>query len=108
MRKNISRVLEAFKLGKPKSEPHLMTDGRTVFSYEMPIAARLPDGRIAVVDRGFSPSATTSAHIRPFEDAHPDRVKCSGIRLSGNAVELRGVGEDGALVIGKGAKWGAP
>jgi hypothetical protein len=73
MRKNISKVIEAFKKGKPivgDSKRTCWTDGATIFSYQMPIAWWESDLqhpftlRARVVDVDDGPSRTTKAQIR--------------------------------------------
>jgi hypothetical protein len=69
-RKNVAKVLDLFLgalRGKGDSKGTIHTDGDTVYSYNMPIAARTQQGcgtwRFFVVKRSESPSRTTSQHI---------------------------------------------
>jgi len=67
MRKNIAKVIEAFKAGKAAkgdSKNTCHTDGHTIFSYRMVIAWREDDGTIRVVPYNVGPSRTTKSHIR--------------------------------------------
>jgi hypothetical protein len=66
-RKNISKVIEAFKAGrsaKGDSKATCSTDGNEIYSYAMKIAERLPDGSIWIEEYSKAPSATTRSHIR--------------------------------------------
>lgn len=63
MRKNIERVVNAFLNRQAFAEKTLCTDGDVVRSYDIPIAQRLPDGRIEVLPRDAGPTATTKGHI---------------------------------------------
>lgn len=74
MRKNAERVLQAFADGKPAvgdSRRTVHTDGRVVYSYRMPIAARLTDGTVIVVRYADAPTATTKSHVRACERSFP-------------------------------------
>lgn len=64
MRKNIKTVIEAFQKAKPCYGQTCRTDGNQIFSYDMLIAERLKDGSIEIVNEYFSPSKTTTSHIR--------------------------------------------
>lgn len=64
MRKNISKVIEAFRdrksaIGDSKRSCH--TDGETVYSYSTPIARRNPDGSLWITSERYS--RTTNAQI---------------------------------------------
>lgn len=61
MRKNIARVIEAFKARCALPGKTCSTDGTTVFSYAMPIAYRAPHGCIVMVRYEECPTATTRA-----------------------------------------------
>lgn len=66
MRKNIGKVIEAYKLRKTArgdSNGSCSTDGERIYSYAMVIAERLPDGttRFATED---GCSRTTASQIR--------------------------------------------
>lgn len=64
MRKNIGKVIEAFRSGKALHDKTCSTDGSRIFSYRMPIAERRNDGSVSIVSEGESPSRTTTSHIR--------------------------------------------
>lgn len=67
MRKNIAKVIEAFKAGKAAkgdSKGTCRTDGTEVYSYRMCIARRLESGRVAIVPECDAPSMTTKMQIR--------------------------------------------
>ncbi len=81
MRNNIGRVIDAFcnrTAAKGDSKQTCSTDGTTVYSYAMPIARRLKNGRIQIVKRESGPSRTTRAQIDAiafhFRDAPVVRV----------------------------------
>ena len=83
MRKNISKVIEAFKLRKPAkgdSKGTCSTDGNTIYSYAMPIARRDSDGSINVIARGTAPSVTTRSQV----DACQMELPVYGVRNTGN------------------------
>lgn len=70
MRKNMLKVLEAFKDGREAigdSKRTCWTDGKTIWSYDMPIAQRLfnetSPPTVEVIDREKGPSRTTRAQI---------------------------------------------
>lgn len=66
MRKNISKVMEAFAAGKHidgDSKRTISTDGNTVFSYDMPIAQRCRNGSLEIIARSAGPTNTTRSHI---------------------------------------------
>lgn len=77
MRQNASKVIEGFKAGVAAvgdSKRTISTDGKTIFSYKMPIACRLPSGVIRVVSLSEAPSVTTKSQIRAIMAAFPDAV----------------------------------
>lgn len=70
MRKNIAKVIEAFKSGKEAqgdSKRTCWTDGRNLYSYNMLIAKRFSDNfggeMIVVIAREYGPSPTTRNQI---------------------------------------------
>ena len=69
MRKNIAKVIEAFKAGKSAqgdSKRTCWTDGEAVYSYNMIIAKRIrncTDDRILIVQLACGPSKTTRSQI---------------------------------------------
>lgn len=72
MRRNISKVIEAFKAGKAAtgdSKRTCWTDGETVYSYAMPIAKRSANGSIAIINYSDAPTATTRSQVRALETA---------------------------------------
>lgn len=83
MRKNISKVIDLFnasKSGKGDSAGTCYTDGRTIFSYAMPIATRLACGSVVLVSYDSGPSRTTKSQIRACEMgllpvSRPDCIK---------------------------------
>lgn len=67
MRKNIARVIKAFREGYQDhgdSKWTCSTDGQTIWSYKMRIAWREPDGSVKVVPVSDGPSVTTKSQIR--------------------------------------------
>jgi len=70
MRKNIQKVIQAFKDGKAiqgDSKRTCWTDGRNLYSYNMLLAKRFDNGSkdmIVVISEEYSPSRTTTAQIR--------------------------------------------
>lgn len=79
MRKNVIKVLEAFKLGKKAqgdSKRTIWTDGQAIYSYRMLIAKRFSDGnggeRIVIIDRKYAPSATTRNKIDGVRHYYPN------------------------------------
>lgn len=70
-RKNIDRVIAAFRTHVPHREAPCRTDGETVWSYEMVIAKRSNSGTVFVADRELGPSRTTRAHIDALLLAFP-------------------------------------
>jgi len=67
MRKNMAKVIEAFKSGRAAigdTKRTCSTDGNTIWSYAMPIAWRNPDGTIGVVAYEKAPSQTTRTQVR--------------------------------------------
>lgn len=76
MRKNLSKVVEAFKLGKAAqgdSKRTIWTDGHNVYSYSMLIAKRFTDNSnkvmFVVIDRSYGPSKTTKMQIDGIRNA---------------------------------------
>lgn len=76
MRKNIAKVITAFKAGKAvqgDSKRTCWTDGHNLYSYNMLIAKRFdwldfgkedrPKELFVVIDRKYGPSKTTRMHI---------------------------------------------
>jgi len=61
MRKNCTKVVDAFLEGRAYSEKSISTDGTTIFSYAMPIARRVA-GEVHVLG-GRGPTVTTSQHL---------------------------------------------
>jgi len=67
MRKNILKVIDAFKAGKSAngdSKRTCHTDGRVLYSYRMPIAWYDELGNVVVVPYDAGPSRTTKSQIR--------------------------------------------
>lgn len=62
-RKNVTAVIDAFRDGRAKREATCHTDGDVVWSYGLPIAARI-HGEVVVLDPTESPSRTTTSQIR--------------------------------------------
>lgn len=70
MRRNIEKVLKAFDAGKAAqgdTKRTCWTDGKTVYSYRMPIAWRDELGTVVVVPYAAGPSRTTRSQIRACE-----------------------------------------
>ena len=66
MRENITKVIDCFKAGRPckgDSKGTCSTDGKTIYSYAMPIAWKVPGG-VHVVPYEAGPSRTTKSQIR--------------------------------------------
>ena len=81
MRKNISKVIEAFIIeasAKGDSAGTCSTDGQIVYSYNMPIARRTV-GFIEVVHYVEGPSRTTKSQIRALEITFPNAVRVDNI-----------------------------
>lgn len=71
MRKNIAKVIEAFKAGKAckgDSKRTCWTDGKTIFSYDLAIAGYLPDGKTLWIHERNS-TRTTNSQIKAVEIA---------------------------------------
>jgi len=66
MRKNIQTVLAAWAHGEPCKQGTCSTDGRTVFSYALPVARRQtgPNRIDRITVRSTGPSHTTRTHIQ--------------------------------------------
>lgn len=85
MRKNMSKVIEAFKAGKAAtgdSKRTCWTDGTTVYSYRMPIARRTDAGAIQVVAYGSAPTATTRSQVRALQIAFPGAAEVTTLDAS--------------------------
>lgn len=67
MRKNAQAVIEAFNAGKAKHGETIRTDGRTIWSYAMPIAEVRSDGSIWILPYEDAPTNTTRSHVRACE-----------------------------------------
>lgn len=71
MRKNMKKVLDAFRVSKPAkgdSRKTCWTDGTHVYSYAACIGTRNPDGTVTV-HYDTRRSVTTNSHIRALEFA---------------------------------------
>jgi hypothetical protein len=77
MRKNITNVLLAFKVGNPHREKTCWTDGRSVFSYDLKIATMCAGG-YQVILRG--PSKTTNEQIGACAMALPNAERVQELR----------------------------
>lgn len=74
MRKNMAKVIEAFKRGESAvgdSKGTCSTDGTTVYSYRMPIARRLDGGAVQIVAYSSAPTATTRSQVRALQVTFP-------------------------------------
>lgn len=71
MRKNIASVIDAFHAGEWYQDRTCRTDGRVIWSYGLPIAARMPAGHVLVLAVAAAPSRTTAGHIRAVQAALP-------------------------------------
>jgi hypothetical protein len=77
MRKNISKVIMAFRYGKyakGDSKATCWTDGTTIYSYQMPIARRVRrpgrrSGILQIVEYDRAPSATTRSQLAAVRNA---------------------------------------
>lgn len=75
MRKNIRKVLEAFRYGSAAngdSKRTCSTDGKAVFSYNMKIAERDSHGLIKIVPYAKGPSRTTRSQISAARSMFPE------------------------------------
>ncbi len=72
MRKNIASVIDAFHAGEAYQDRTVRTDGRVIWSYGLPIAARMSTGTVIVLAADGATSRTTAAHIRAVQKALPD------------------------------------
>lgn len=65
MRKNISKVIAAFKARREMGDCRrsCSTDGTTIYSYRMPIARRLGNGSIVILAYASAPTATTRSQV---------------------------------------------
>ena len=68
------QVADAFANGQVGSASNLMSSGKEVFSYQMKIAEREPDGTFRVISTDESPSRTTSKHINIVRRALPSSL----------------------------------
>ncbi len=74
MRKNIEKVIAAFRRGESAigdSKRTCHTDGRTVYSYDMPIAERRDNNVVWVITLYSAPTATTRLQVRALEESFP-------------------------------------
>jgi len=78
-RQNITKVISAFRSGRPHREDTCHTDGQTVWSYGLPIASRI-GGQVVVLDKIESPSRTTSGQIRAVMAEFPEARAVSSVR----------------------------
>ena len=82
MRKNIQLVLQAFTERKAKLGTTCSTDGTTLYSYNLPIAAYDSEGYVRILDSYLT--RTTNTHIKAcvewFPPATVKRV-CSSYML---------------------------
>ncbi len=67
MRKNIQKVLEAFARGEALGGQTCSTSGQALFSYNLCIGYRKPNGDVVLLEYGKAPSATTRSHIKAAE-----------------------------------------
>lgn len=80
MRKNIEKVIRAFEAGGTHNEKTCRTDGRSVWSYNMPIAFKGAGSKsdiVYVIDRSEAPSVTTRGQIDAVTNSLPDIVTLS-------------------------------
>ena len=66
--KAIDKVYAAWVVGKPARYGNISTNGKTIFSYAMPICARICN-KVVVVKKEFSPSMTTTKHINSISNS---------------------------------------
>lgn len=62
MKKNVARVVAAFLTRIAARDKTIWTDGRILYSYEMPIAVWGDPTRLIVLGRGHAPTKTTAQH----------------------------------------------
>jgi len=72
-----------FRAGRIAAGGNIQTDGHVVYSYQMLIARRSPDGTVEVIDRKESPSVTTSKHIGFVLNACPNAKIVGGFDKPG-------------------------
>lgn len=70
MRKNIEKVVQAFKNGRACAG-NCSTDGTEIKSYAM-VIARKYRGEIQILNRLESPSVTTTKHINQLVESFPE------------------------------------
>lgn len=63
MRKNITKVIEAFQKHIPATGGTCWTDGQAIYSYQMIIAWRGFRDKVLIVPYQDGPSQTTRSHI---------------------------------------------
>lgn len=84
MRKNIEKVIEAFKRGIPAkgdSKQTCRTDGEVVYSYALPIARRISGrGISSIVIIWDHPTQTTRSQIDALCRTFPDAIRVAEIR----------------------------
>lgn len=100
MRKNISKVIEAFKAGREAigdSKRSCSTDGTTVYSYRMPIARRVSGGAIVIVAYDDAPTPTTRSQVRALQIAFEDAREASAAQLAPGYVFRDLSGETGYI-----------
>jgi len=64
MHRNVAKVLSAFRVGKACKSGAISTDGKSVFSYDMKIAYRLPSGMLCLLSSELAPSKTSRMHMK--------------------------------------------
>lgn len=84
-RKNAANVINAFKAGVPCQEKTIRTDGKIVWSYAMPIAAKAEDGIVMIVRNG--PTRTTNSQINAIKGAFDRYDLVESIRVTAEGVE---------------------
>lgn len=78
MRKNISKVIDAFMSRKPAngdSKRTCWTDGKTIYSYALPIARWESNGHVGVIPEGGL-SRTTTSQVRACRLALDQFIPC--------------------------------
>lgn len=85
-RKNITAVVRAFKAGHRHTEKTCSTDGTKVYSYNLPIAARGPDGTVYI--RKTWSTHTTNGQINAVKREFPDATIVHAILPDGEIMPL--------------------
>jgi len=100
MRKNIASVIDAFHANETYQDRTCRTDGQAVYSYALPIAARI-GSVVYVLDPEESPSRTTTSQIRAVLAALPEARTKTGAQLRALMADEDTIPEDDGPVRGR-------